>query len=424
MKKQKTSSMQILLILLLVLRFGPYRADTLTLEQCHLMARQNYPLAKQQQLISKSKEYSVSNISKGFLPQISINGQATYQSDVMQLPIKVPGITIPEIEKDQYKVYGEINQPLTDVFTIKHQKSLVETNALIQEQNLEVELYKLKERVNQLYFGSLLIDEQIVQIDLLKKDIQSGIDKINAATINGTALKSNADVLKAELLKAEQKQIELNAARKSYLEILGLFINKPLNETTSLQKPENISGSKSISRPELLLFDNQKKAYDVQNKLITAKNLPRVSLFLQSGYAKPAFNMFSNEFDFYYIGGLRFNWPLTGLYTMKKERSLLTINQNMIDVQRETFLFNTDNSLKQQSEEMSKYQKLIDKDSEIITLRTSIKTTANTQLENGTITSNDYLREVIAEDQARQNLSLHKIQLLMAGYNYKTISGN
>jgi outer membrane protein TolC len=424
MKKQKTPSKQIWLFVLLILGLRFAQADTLSLEQCHLLARQNYPLAKQQQLISKSKEYSVSNISKGYLPQISVNGQATYQSEVLELPIKIPGVAVPQIDKDQYKIYGEINQPLTDLLTIKYQKTLVETNSMIQEQNLEVELYKLKERINQLYFGTLLIDEQITQMDLLKKDIQSGIDKISAAVVNGTALKSNADVLKAELLKADQKLIELNAARKSYLEVLGLFIKKSLDENSTLQKPENISGSKTISRPELILFDHQKKSYDVQNKLITAKNLPRLSLFLQSGYAKPAFNMFSNEFDFYYIGGLRFNWPLTGLYTMKKERSLLTINQSMIDIQKETFLFNTDNSLRQQSEEMSKYQKLIDKDSEIISLRSSIKTTANTQLENGTITSSDYLREVIAEDQARQNLSLHKIQLLMAGYNYKTISGN
>ncbi len=398
---------------------------SLTIDSCYVLARQYYPMVKQKDLIEKSKEYSIDNASKGYLPQVNFNGQATHQSDVTQIPISLPNITIPTVSKDQYKIYGEISEPLTDLVVIKQQKELLASNATIQEQQLEVELYKIKDRINQLYFGTLLIDEQLKQTSLLKKDIQSGIDKMNSAIANGIALKSSADGLKAELLKADQHNIELKASRKAYIDMLSLFVNQPLNENTQLEKPQNKIVSSSINRPELIVFDSQKKSFDIQNKLITAKNVPRLGLFFQAGLGNPSpVNIFKNELSDYYIGGVRFSWSLTGLYTMKRERQLLDVNSSMYDVQREVFLFNTNFTLKQQDAEISKMQELIKSDNDIIVLRSGIKNTANSQLQNGIITANDYLHEVNAEDQARQNLLLHQVQLLMAQYNYQTTSGN
>jgi hypothetical protein len=88
---------------------------------------------------------------------------------------------IPTISKDQYRLYGEVSQSITDLFTVKDQKEYINTNSEIETQKTEVELYKLRERINNLYFGILLIDAQIQQTELLKKDIQSGIDKTNVA---------------------------------------------------------------------------------------------------------------------------------------------------------------------------------------------------------------------------------------------------
>ena len=134
--------------------------------------------------------------------------------------------------------------------------------------------------------------------------------------------------------------------------------------------------------------------------------------------------MLSNDVQGYYIGGLRLNWNLTGFYTYNKEKKILAVNQDFIDIQRETFLFNTNLNLRQQNSEITKVQELIETDSDIISLRESVKNTTKIQLENGTATTNDYLISVNAEDQARQNLILHEIQLLMAQYNYQTMSGN
>ena len=398
--------------------------STLTIEQCYQLAKTNYPLAKQLSLIEKTKEYSIDNIAKGWLPQLSLNGQASYQSAVTQIPITLPNVNIPVLSKDQYRAYGEVYQPLTDGYSIQQQKLLATANAATEQQKLEVELYKLKERINQIFFGILLIDAQLQQTVLLKKDIQSGLDKVNALIANGTALKSSADILKAELLKTDQRTIELKASRKGYADMLAVFINRPVNDNTQMQTPIAATITTNIARPELQLYDAQKNSFAAQDKLITAKNLPRVGLFAQGGYGKPGLNLLNNEFAAYYIGGLKLSWNFTGFYTAKKEKAILKINQSTIDVQKETFLLNTNLVLTQQNSELSKYNELIGTDKEIIALREKIKQTSNSQLENGTLTSIDYLTYVNAEDQARQNMVLHQVQLLLAQYNYQTTSGN
>jgi outer membrane protein TolC len=388
------------------------------------MAMRNFPLVKQYALIDKSKSYSIDNANKSYLPQFNIGGQATYQSEVTHIPISLPNVKVSELSKDQYKLYGEVSQAVTDLFTTKDYRELISANAEIEGQKIEVELYKLKERISNLFFGILLIDAQIQQTELLKKDIQSGIDKVNTAIAYGTALKSSADNLKAELLKANQRKIELKSNRSGYAAMLSYFIDQTIGETTILIKPSPQIISSTINRPELKLFDFQKRTFEVQNKLIKAKNLPRLNLFLQGGLGRPALNMLSNDVNLYYLAGLRLNWNLAGLYTYKNEKQILSLNQKGLDIQKEIFLFNTNVILHQQNSEVSKMQELIETDNSIIALRESIKNKTKVQLENGTATSTDYLIDVNAQDQAAQNLILHQIQFLMTQYNYQITSGN
>ncbi len=393
----------------------------LTIEECYTQAAQNYPLIKQRELIAATEEYSISNVVKGRFPTITVNGQQSYQSDVTQVPIQDMNIT--PLSKNQYKVYGEITANLYDGGVIKNQTQSHQAAAQIEEQKLEVELYKLKDRINQLFFGVLLLDAQLNQNELLKNDIERGIKKAEAAIANGVSLKSSADALHAELLKANQRTTELKATRTAYLEMVGLLIAKPLNESIKFEKPQSLSTVQEIKRPELLLYDYQRKAIDVQNKMLTTRNLPKFSAFFQGGYGRPALNMLNNQADGYYIGGIRLNWTISGLYTHKKEKALLNINRRNIDLQKETFLYNTNIAIKGQQREVNKFQEVLATDDEIIQLREKIKNTATAQLENGVINTNDYLREVTAEDQARQDKNLHEIQLLMAQYNLQTTTG-
>lgn len=398
----------------------------LTLEDCYEKARINYPLIKQKDYIAKTKDYNVSNVWNGYLPQITISGQATYQSAVTSLPITIPGMSIDNLTKDQYKVVADVTQTIYDGGVMSSQSGLQSSLADIDDQKLEVELIKVKERVNQIYFGILLLDAQLTQTSFVKNDLNASLSKLIAALKNGTAMKSDVDIIKAELLKTDQKEIELTSSRKAYLDMFGLLINQQLNESTNLVQPisNKVTSEAEINRPELKLFSSQQNLIESQDGLSISKILPKASLFFQGGYGKPTLNMLVNEFDWFYIAGARLSWPLSNLYSYGNESEINEINKNIIETQKQTFLLNTNITIKQQLQELDKLKQLINVDKEIIALRTSVKESAEAKLENGVITSNDYIRELNAEDTAKQNLEIHKIQLLLAQYNYKITIGN
>lgn len=396
----------------------------LTLEDCYQLALQNYPSVKQRALIAKTADYTVENIQKGYLPQLNINGQAAYQSAVTALPIKIPGVAIPALSKDQYKLYGELDQVVYDGGEIKQQKQLEKTNEAVSEQQLEADLYQLKDRVNQLFFGVLLVDEQIKQNDLVIKDVQLGHDKVLGSIKNGTAFRSNADALQAQVLQDEQQSVNLRASRKAYTDMLSLFIGRTVDENTLLVAPPSVNVMHEINRPELQVYDLQAKNLDVQNKLLTIQALPKLSLFLQGGFGRPGLDLLSNNFAGYYIGGIKLTWSPSAFYTLKNNRALIEVSRKNLNVEKETFLFNTNLTVKQQDADIGKYQRLLASDDRIIELRNKVKKTAIAQLENGVITPNDFLIDVNDENQARQTKILHEVQLLMTQYNQQTTTGN
>ena len=400
------------------------KVETLSVENAYMLARKNYPLIKQRDLITKTKDFTVSNAAKGYLPSFSVKGQATYQSTVTDFPFEVPGIHIPQFNKDQYKMYAEADQLIYDGGVIKNKKESAIANEALEQQNLEVQLYALYEKVNQLFFGALLMDEQLNQNLLLQKDIRNGIEKAKAFVANGVAYRSSVDELSAQLLQSQQSNVEMSATKKAYLDMLKLFIGLEPDAGLALEKPPAPSLTEEIKRPELEAFNSQKKIYDLRGKLLKDQIKPRISFFAQGGYGRPGLNFLSNNFDWYYIGGLRFSWDFGSLYSLKNNLHLLDINRNSLETQKEVFLFNTRISQLQQKESLQKFDSLIQKDNSIIELRTSVKKAAFAQLENGVLSAHDYINQVIAEDQARQNKIIHEVQLLQAQYNYQNITGN
>jgi outer membrane protein TolC len=414
------------LIFLFIWATAVYTQNKLSLEECYQRARENYPLIKQKEYIDKSKDYNISNIWKGYFLQITVSGQATYQSDVTSLPISFPGITIESLSKEQYKAAAEITQTLFDGGVMGSQSSIQRATAEIDDQRVEIEFLKVKERITQIYFGILLLHEQLTQTDLIKMELNASLLTMNAALKNGTTTQSNVDILKSELLKVDQREIELKSSRRSYAEMLGLLINLKLGETVMLELPEDQTklGGEAVNRPELKLYSSQEKLIESQNGLSIAKILPKANLFFLGGYGKPALNMLKNEFDWYYTAGARLTWQLSNLYTYNNENEIAKINKKIVETQKETFLLNTNLLLNGQRNEINKLRELIKVDEEIIRIRTSVKDVAQAQLENGVITSNDFIRELNAVDQAKQNLFLHIIQLLLAQQNYKLTVGN
>ena len=398
--------------------------ETITLEQCYQWSRENYPLIKKQELIKKAEQYTTENALKGWLPQVNITAQATYQNDVTQFPVKLPNVNVEPLSKDQYKVFADVSQTIYDGGNIRNQKNLAKIQSEVQNIQTEVELDKLKERINQLYFGILQTNKQWTQLQFTKLDIKEGIKKAEAQLKNGVIFRSNLDVLKAELVKIEQKEIELQAIKQNFVQMLSYFIKKNIDENTQLETPEKILLTKNNNRSELKLFDAQKQLLETQRKIINTKNTPKLGAFFQGGYGKPGFNMLKNEFDLFYIGGVRLNIPISGFYTQKNDLALLENQSQEIEIQRENFLFNQNFIEIQQRNDLEKIQNLIDKDNELIELRKNIKTASLAQLENGVINTNDYLREVTAEEQAILTKITHEIQYLLTQYNLKANLNN
>jgi outer membrane protein TolC len=419
--------MKMVPLILLVLApqlLGAQGMGSLSLSEAIQLAQSHYPMLGQKDLVQLTEKLSTQNINTAFLPQPTFSGQATYQSDVTNLSLPIPGFSIPSPQKDQYRVVAGVEQLVYDGGMVKTQKEIQHLNTGVEQNKVEVELYGLKARINQLYFNVLLQEELLKQNELVSKNIQAGIDKVEPQVQNGTMLRSNLLVLQAERLQAKQRTIEITAARKGLLEMLSIYLGLPLPQDLHLQKPQAISVADTLLlRPELQLFQSQSDLVAGQKQLIRSRNLPKANAFFQGGYGRPGLNLLSNEFKPFYITGFRINWPLGGLYTSGREKKLAVINQQTIDLQKQTFLLNTKSQLQQQQADIDKYAALLATDKEIIELRMQVTESAKAQLENAVITSNDFLIQVNAEDSARQAMILHELQWLQAQVSYQITMG-
>ena len=398
----------------------------LTLEGCQHSAQTNYPLVRQYGLIEKAREYNLENAGKGYLPQFTLSGKATYQSDVTKLPVDVPGIDIKSMPKDQYQVMLEVSQNIWDGGDIRSKKQLTRATSEIDRGKQEVDMYALNDRVNQLYFGILLLDEQLKQNQLLQEDLGRTHQQVSNYIANGIANQSDLDAVSVEILNTKQKRIELESSRQAYLSMLSIFIGKEIASGTTLEKPTDTFESTSLvnNRPELRWFDAQGGQLNVQESSLKTRFRPRFALFVQGAYGNPGLNMLKDDFSAYYVAGVRMSWNFGSLYTLRNDRRLIDNNRRKLETSRDVFLFNTNLQSTQQSSAIQSMRRQMVDDDEIIRLRVNIRKAAEAKVENGTLTVTDMLREITAENLARQTKALHEVQLLMNIWNLKYTLNN
>lgn len=417
------------ILMLLVL---PAQGQTVTLDECQQLAEENYPLIKQYDLIRQTTDYTVINIGKGWLPQISAMAQATYQSDVMTLPdvlqrmLGQQGLQAKGISKDQYRVGVDINQTVYDGGLISGQKDVARLEGEVQSAQTATDLYAVRKRINDLYFGILLLDEKIQLNKDLQTLLQSNLNKLNSMLAHGVAMKSDVNTVKAEKLKAEQQATELASSRKSMTDMLSVFIGR---EVANLGMPQDVVvNTQDNKRPELQLFDSQIKLADAQEKLLNARLLPRLSVFAQGYYGYPGYNQFEAMFNRTWklngIVGVRLSWNIGALYTRKNDCAKLSTRRGLVESARETFLFNNRLLEIQQSDGIAKYRQLIVDDKEIVSLRSDVRRAAESKLEHGIIDTNNLLQEITRENQSRIDLSTHTILMLKESYDLKYTTNN
>jgi outer membrane protein TolC len=397
----------------------------ITIEGCQDKAKANYPLIKQYDLIAKSSDYTISNANKAYLPQLSVTGIGGYI--FAGLPeFSSPGSTSGEQNKAQFIGIAQINQTIWDGGATHTQKDIAKSMAEVEKSSVDVSLYSIRERVNQLFFGILLIDEQNKQLDILYDQLKLSLNKVRLSKENGLAYASDVDEVNAEMLTLEQKKIEFNYTRKGYVQMLSYLIGEKLEEIVKLEKPILIEAvdNGSNHRPELSLYANQLKLVESRSEINSVSLMPKIGLLGAGVLIEPGMNFGSSKFNGLALAGISMSWSTAGLYKNSNNKDLDKIEMDKINNQQETFLFNNKLQLTQANSDIEKQKAIIAKDAEIIKLKGNIKKSQQLMYDNGISPMNDLLSAINKESEAVGNQALHNVQLLMSIYNYKTISGN
>lgn len=400
-----------------------------TLDECRRLAREHYPEIRQYDLVRRTEEYTLSNARRAWLPQLSFAAQATWQTEVPSFPntlagmLAQQGIDMPGMNKEQYKAALELNQTLWDGGKSEADKRIARAEAAEQARSADVDLYALQGRVDNLFFGILLLDERIAQTRLTLDLLRSNLEKVRALQRNGVAMQSDADAVEAELLTVNQQLTQVTASRDSYRRMLEIFTGRPL-DGERLERPDaSEPRSMESSRPELALFDATADKLTAQERLVKAATRPRFGLFAQGYYGYPGMDYFqsmmSPDWSWNAMAGVKMSWNFGAYYTRKNSLAKLRTAKEQVEVQREIFLFNTRLQTAEESGDIARLRKALADDDRIVALRRSVREAAESKLRNGVIDTDDLLRKITDEAAAATARSAREIELLKTIYELK-----
>lgn len=397
--------------------------EQLTLEKCYELVQQNYPLAKQNNLLQNQSELQTKILEKDKLPKVVLNAQATYQSEVTQVPFSLPNATIEPLNKDQYRATLDVNQLIYNGGAIKAQSQLKTTQIKTQQQMVEVNLYHLKNQINQYFFGLLLGQEKQELLIAKRVLLEEKSKEIQVAVKFGAVLPASEQVIEAEIIKINQQLNDLKYDQLKLWQNLEAIAGTTFNTNAKLAIPDNFSNENKALRPEIQLFELQNQQIEASQKVISTTNAPKLNAFVQAGYGNPALNMLNNSFETFYMTGVRLNWTLFDWNKTKKEKEVLEISKELIASEKETFEVNQKRQLQEINFEIGKIEDQLKSDKEIIQLREKIVRSADAQMKNGVITSSDYLNEVTQLFESKITEQTHRIQLFLAKANHLIIKG-
>lgn len=413
---------QLIVIFAILITLPSVAQQSITLEQCYQLVTENYPLAKQTQLLDAQNKLDKEVVSTSKLPQLSLDAQATYQSDVIEIPI--PNAGIEPLNKDQYRATLSVNQLIYNGGATDATLDLKSAQLKTKQKQVEVSLYQLKQQINQLYFSILLVQESELLLNAKKEQLEVKLKEVQSGIKYGVILPSSDKVLEAELLKLSQQFKELVSNKTSFIATLSSLISQPLNDSVVFQNPlVETDLQTDLARPELELFQLKKEEITTSENVLSKQNAPKLLGFATGGYGNPGLNMLDNSFQPFYTVGVKLNWNVFDWNSNKKQRESLAINKDIVENETEIFKLNTNIQLNQQQKEIDKIEEFIASDLEIINLRKEVLKSTDSQLKNGVITSSAYITELTNLYEDENTLVKHKIQLQLAKANYNVIKG-
>ncbi len=394
-----------------------------TLDQCMQAAERNYPLIRQHDLIARTIDLTVANIGKAWLPQVSATAQATWQSAVtawpeqMQTMLGQMGADVKGLKKDQYRVGIDVNQTVYDGGTIGAQQAIAREQGAVQAAQTEVTLYAVRQRVSEMYYSLLLLDNQLRLNADLQTLLSSNEKQLASLYKRGAAAQCDYLAVKAERLNATQQMSNLQSQRQTLARMLSTFCGIEVNEVIKPTVTE-VSDDATNRRPELRLADAQLRLADAQERALNSSLRPKLRVFASGFYGYPGYNMFEDmmrhKWSLNAMVGARLTWNIGALYTRKNDKAKIDLQRASAENSREVFLFNNRLERAQHSEDIARYQQMMSTDEEIVSLRASVRKAAESKLAHGIIDVNDLIKEINAENAARVQQSIHQIELLKA----------
>lgn len=420
---QKRSVFTFLFVVLFAFSYAQQNR-AVSLQECLDQAVMEHPLYAQYQLQGQLTNLKVENLKSDLLPQFSVNGKASWQDKVIELPITLPGITIPTVSKDQYRLSVDVNQALYRGGLNKFQNEMEATNLALMDLATDKELYSIKSQTKALFFQIILIDKQKQILQSYQTILDQRFEESSVLVDEGVALESMRDVLKLELLNTKQALFNLEANRSALIKNLNEFTQLNLDGNCDFTLPEIISlPDAEQDRFEYRLMRIQQKQLETSKRLLSAKTKPMLFAFATAGFGRPGFNVLSNDFDDFYMLGFSLSWKVWDWKKNKNELKMMDINKALIETQKETFNMNIQLGLNQLQAEIDNQLSLLNNDPEIIQLHQNIVKTAEAQFKNGTLSTTDYVVELQKLNQAKLNFELHRITLVNSKLAYIELLG-
>ena len=401
----------------------------LTIERCQELARENYPLIKQFGLVEQSSKYTLDNLMHSWLPQVNMSAQATYQNETPSFPdqmkamLATSGLDMQGLAKDQYRLQLDVSQKIFDGGKASSEKALAKAQELEQKAQNDVDLYGLKKRVNELFFGVLLMDDRIKQTNMTIEMLNGNLDKLQSHVRNGVATSADESMLRAEILTVEQNKTSMEWNREAYKHMLEILIGEQVADRTLIRPDFTEPATNVVTRPELRLIDAKIGTLNAREKAINASVMPVISAFGQAFYGYPGYNTFENMLNHKWslnaMVGVRASWSLSSLYDRKNNLNKLTTARQQAEMQRDVFLLNTRLEASHENDEISRLRELIASDGSIVDLRRDVRLAEESKLRNGIIDIHRLVERITDESIAAQSQIIHKIELLKTIYDLK-----
>lgn len=400
-------------------------AQELDLQTCLELALKKSALSSQRELYQQLAEVKTSRLSKGYLPQLSVSGQWSYQSDVFALPFSPPGGDIPQIPKSQYQATAAIEQSIFDGGTTARAKEATRLETAANQAKLEVDLFKVKESVVTLYFGVLRAQESERSLQTARNTLLEKQKEVDAAYEAGIVLTSDKASFEKEVLAVEQQLIVLQAEKEALIGMLADKTGVPLEPSVRLELPAPvISDEQELARPELTYLQQQQLLVHQNAELIAARAKPKLSAFVRGGAGSPnPYNFFETDLNSFYIGGVRLSWQAFDWGANRQEREELLLQEKILESSRRGAEDQFENGLAQWRKKWEAADEIIARDTRIIELLQSVVDEYELRLDGGTVTSAEYITALDQLTRAKTTARLHQIDKAWYQIQYLTLTG-